>query len=270
MRTELVPPTHLPLALSTAGRLRPFLRLAAVAVVVLVADALTGTMSKQDVALSAWVVTVARIASAALILRYPLAGFVFALEVDKWDWFWLGMPDLSSADHAWYQEWDKLLDLVVLAAAAAVAWRWVDPLARRVALAMFAYRVIGVALFTVTHERWLLIVFPNVFETMFLLYLVFRVLTGRTEMLHNGVTAAIVAVALLVPKMGTEVFLHALESRPWKMWQLLPWPGLDAWLWGGALYALPLATLVLLVHASEGRATRRDPETHLEAPAPPA
>ncbi|MGE3855556.1 MAG: hypothetical protein AB7G21_01215 [Dehalococcoidia bacterium] len=261
--------THLPLALSTAGRLRPFVRLLLVALIVVAADAATGWMSGHGVVVSAWVVTVARVLSAAVILRYPLAGFVFALEVDKWDWFWLGMPDLSSEDHAWYQQWDKIMDLVSLAAAAFVAWRWVDPIARGLALGMFAYRVVGVALFSVTHERWLLIAFPNVFETMFLLYLIFRVLSGRTEMLHNRATAGLVAVALLIPKVGAEVFLHALESRPWRMWELLPWPGLDAWLWGIALYALPFAVLVLLVTLSEGRATRRDPETHLEAPGPP-
>lgn len=104
---------------------------------------------------------------------------------------------------------------------------------------------------------------------MFLLYLVFRVLTGRTEMLHNRLTAALVTLALLVPKIGVEVFLHGLDSRPWRMWQLLPWPGFDAWLWGAALYALPLAALVVLVQTSEGRATRRDPETNLDAPATP-
>jgi len=260
---------HLPLALSTPGRLRPFLRLALVGLVVFAADALTESMSHRGLVLSAWIVTAIRVVSASVILRYPLAGFVFALEVDKWDWFWLGMPDLGDAGQTWYQEWDKVLDLVTLGAAAYVASRWVDPLARRIAIGMFVYRVIGVALFSATQERWLLIVFPNVFETMFLLYLIFRVLTGRTEMIPDRGTATLVMLALLLPKVGQEVFLHGLEARPWHMWRLLPWPHADAWLWGIALYALPLAALVMLVWTSEGRATRRDPETHLEAPGLP-
>ncbi len=235
----------------------------------ILADVATEAMTSRGFVLSAWVVTLLRIASAGVILRYPLAGFVLALEVDKWDWFWLGMTNLGDADRAWYQEWDKILDLVSLGAAAFVASRWVDPIAKRLALAMFAYRLVGVALFTLTGARWLLIAFPNVFETMFLLYLVFRVLSGRTEMLPDWRTAILVALALLVPKVGQEVFLHALEQRPWHMMRLLPSQRADAWLWGFGLYALPLAALVKLIWTSEGHVTRRDPETHLAAPGPP-
>jgi hypothetical protein len=260
---------RLPLVLTTPARVRPIVRLIAVGAIVLAADAATGWMSSHGLTMSAWVVTVARIASAGVVLRYPLAGFVLALEVDKWDWFWLGMPNLGDEDRAWYQEWDKILDLVTLAAAAFVATKWVDPIARTLALGMFAYRLVGVALFTVTHERWLLIAFPNAFETMFLLYLIFRVLTGRTEMIPDRRTAALVALAVVIPKVGQEFFLHGIEQRPWHMMRLLPWEGFDAWLWGLGLYALPIIALILLVATSEGRATRRDPETHIEAPGAP-
>lgn len=260
---------RLPLVLTAPARVRPLARLIAVGAIVLAADAITGAMSADGVTLSAWVITAIRIASAGVVLRYPLAGFVLALEIDKWDWFWLGMPNLGDEDKAWYQEWDKILDLVTLAAAAFVATKWVDPIARALALGMFAYRLVGVGLFTATHERWLLIAFPNAFETMFLLYLVFRVLTGRTEMIPDRLTAGLVALAVVIPKVGQEVFLHGLEQRPWHMMRLLPWEGFDAWLWGLGLYALPITALVLLVATSEGRATRRDPETHIEAPGPP-
>ena len=261
---EPAQPVHLP---SLPGRLRPFVRLALVGGVVLLLDAATARLSEHGLLLPASIVTVARILSASVIFRYPLAGFVFALEVDKWDWFWLGMPDLSDADHAWYQEWDKVMDLVTLGAAAATTFYWRDHLARNLALGTFALRLVGVAAFTMTQHRWLLIAFPNLFESIYLLYMIFRVLTGQHQLLHSRASAAVVMLALLIPKLGQEYFLHHLEQRPWHIYHLLPWPTLNAWLWGGLLYALPLAALVVLVWCSHGRATSRDPEVQLEAPA---
>lgn len=249
------------------GRWRPFARLALVAGVVFALDALTARLSAHGLALPASIVTVARILAAGAIFRYPLAGFVFALEVDKWDWFWLGMPDLSDADHAWYQAWDKVMDLVTLGAAAATTFYWRDHLARNLALGSFAFRLVGVAAFTFTQHRWLLIAFPNIFESIYLLYMIFRVLTGQHQLLHSRATAVAVFIALLIPKLVQEYFLHHLEQRPWHIYQVLPWPMLNAWLWGGMLYALPLAALVVLVLRSDGRATSRDPEVQAEAPA---
>ena len=246
-------------------RARPFVRLLLVAILVLIVDTVTGELSRQGIRFDAWVVTVLRVAAPVLIFRYPLAGFVFALEVDKWDWFWLGMLDRSGVEQAWYQEWNKILDLVTLAAAAAVTLRWNDPIAKRLALAAFAYRLVGVALFEITDSRWMLILFPNVFETIYIVYMLFRVLTARDEMLGSKTGAAVMLVALLIPQVGQEIFLHQLEDRPWNLWRLLPFPNFDAWLWGGLFYLLPVVTLVTLVHLSEGRATRRDPEVEVDA-----
>jgi hypothetical protein len=229
------------------GRLRPFVRLALVGALVLALDGLTAQLSDRGVVLPASIVTVVRILAAGVIFRYPLAG----------------------VDQAWYQEWDKVLDLVTLGAAAATTLSWRDHLARNLALGAFAFRLVGVAAFTMTHERWILIAFPNLFESIYLLYMIFRVLTGQHQLLQSRTAAAVVVAALLIPKLAQEYFLHHLEQRPWHIYHVLPWPTINAWFWGGLLYALPLAALVVLVVRSHGRATSRDPEVQPEAPALP-
>lgn len=246
-------------------RLRPFLRLGLVVLIVIAADIATQQLTNRGGTIPIAIVTIARIASALTILRYPFAGFVFSLEVDKWDWYWLGMSDRSAADQAFYQDWDKVLDLVCLSIAAIVVLQWPDVRAKRLALGMFAWRIVGVAAFEITDQRWLLIVFPNVFETMYLLYLLFRLLSGHDSMLESRRETLFVALALLVPKVGQEIFLHALEERPWHLWHILPSSVLDAWLWGAAMYALPLIALAYLLLNVEGRATRGDPEVQVSA-----
>lgn len=249
------------------ARFRPFVRLVVVAVLVMVADFATSHLVRQGATFDFPAVTVVRLVASLLILRYPLAGFVVSLEVDKWDWFWLGMADRSAADQDLYQSWDKSVDLICLAIALIVVLQWPDRRARWLALGTFAWRTAGVVAAIMLGHRWLLIVFPNVFESIYLTYMIFRVLSGHQQMLHSVKATALVGLALLIPKVSAEVFLHAFNDRPWHMFSVLPggFSFLDAWLWGLALYALPLVVLVISMQHAEGRATRGDPEAQVSA-----
>jgi hypothetical protein len=241
-------------------RLVPFVRLGVLAAIVLVGDEATGYFSERGGAIDPWAVTAMRIASSLLVLRFPLAGFIFALEVDKWDWYWLDAGDRSDADQAIYQRWDKVIDLFTLGMAAIVALRWRDALARSIALSAFVWRVVGALAFVVTGQSWLLIAFPNVFESMFLLYMIFRVLSGQSRMITGTMTAVLVSLALIVPKVAEELFLHMFNDRPWTMFESLPGPVPDALLWGAAMYTLPAVVLVVLVSRAHGLRTQGDPE----------
>jgi hypothetical protein len=247
------------------SRLVPFVRLVVVAAIVLVGDEATGYFTERGGAIDPWAVTAMRIASSLLVLRFPLAGFIFALEVDKWDWYWLDAGDRSEADQALYQQWDKVMDLFTLGIAAIVALRWRDALARNIALVAFAWRVVGAVAFVVTEQSWLLIAFPNVFESMFLLYMIFRVLSGQTRMLDGRTAAVLVSLALIIPKVAEELFLHMFHDRPWTMFESLPGPVPDALLWGAAMYALPAVVLIVLVSKAHGRPTHGDPEQQVSA-----
>lgn len=240
-------------AAGISPRARPFVGLFLIAVLVWGIDLATGRLTREAEALPFEAVSAVRLVTALAILRYPLAGFVLTLEVDKWDWFWLGMGSRSAADQVLYQQWDKGLDLAGFALAAVVVWRWRDERARALALGAFGVRVTGVAAFLATGQRWLLIAFPNAFESMFLIYVLFRTLTGHERMLEGLRSSALVALALVLPKVVQEYFLHALGKRPWHLVQLTAWPLVDVWFWAAMLYALPVIALTVLIVTSDRR-----------------
>jgi hypothetical protein len=111
------------------------------------------------------VIAVVRIAGSLPVLRWPLAGGVLAVVVDLSDLLLRDTLDLGGVPD--YQSLDKWLDQVYMACFLIVALRW-QGTERRVAIGLFAYRLVGFVLFELTHERALLLLFPNVFEFWFL------------------------------------------------------------------------------------------------------
>lgn len=112
------------------------------------------------------VIAAIRIAGSLPVLRWPLAGGLLAVLIDLSDLLLRDALDLGGVGD--YQSLDKWLDQVYLGAFLVVAWRWGDP-ARSIAAVLYVYRLAGFALFELTGERLLLLVFPNVFELWFLL-----------------------------------------------------------------------------------------------------
>ncbi len=112
------------------------------------------------------VIAVVRIAGSLPVLRWPLAGGIFAVLVDLSDLLLRDAFDLGGVPD--YQSLDKWLDQVYLALFLVVALRWRGP-ARQVAVALYAFRFVGFVLFEVSGDRSVLLLFPNVFEFWFLL-----------------------------------------------------------------------------------------------------
>jgi hypothetical protein len=112
------------------------------------------------------IIAVVRVAGSLPVLRWPLAGGLLAIAVDLSDLFLQHYLDLGGLGD--YQLFDKLADQVYLALFLIVALRW-SGVERRVAVALYAWRMAGFVLFSITGERALLLVFPNVFEPWFLL-----------------------------------------------------------------------------------------------------
>ncbi len=112
------------------------------------------------------VIAAIRIAGSLPVLRWPLAGGILAVLVDLSDLLLRDVLDLGGVGD--YQSLDKWLDQVYLATFLVVALRW-DGWPRRIAVALYAFRLIGFVAFELTGERALLLLFPNVFELWFLL-----------------------------------------------------------------------------------------------------
>ena len=112
------------------------------------------------------VIATIRIVGSLPVLRWPFLGGLLAILVDLSDLLLMDALDLGGVPD--YQSLDKWLDQFYLALFLIVALRWTNP-ARAIAIALYAYRLVGFILFELTGERGLLLLFPNVFEFWFLL-----------------------------------------------------------------------------------------------------
>ena len=90
------------------------------------------------------VITAVRVAGSLPVLRWALAGAILAILVDFSDLFMMNLLRLGGVRD--YQSFDKIVDLVYMATFLAVALRW-SGTPRTVAVALFGYRILGVAAF---------------------------------------------------------------------------------------------------------------------------
>ncbi|HEX5015507.1 MAG TPA: hypothetical protein VFV72_15280 [Candidatus Limnocylindrales bacterium] len=137
------------------------------------------------------------------MLRWPLAGGLLAIFVDLSDLVLRDVLDLGGIPD--YQAFDKWMDQVYLAAFLVVALRW-SGVERTVAVVLYVYRLVGFALFELTGQRILLLVFPNVFELWFLV--VAAIHAARPGYDWRPARLAVVIVACLAVKEVQEWSLH--------------------------------------------------------------
>lgn len=156
-----------------------------------------------------WGVILARVLVPLTIPRYPLPGILAALILDAVDQ--TIFQGLSGVDLSGYQGYDKALDIYYLAVAYIATLRnWTSYAAVRISRFLFYYRLVGVVLFELTGARWLLLVFPNVFEYFFIVYEAYRLrwdplrLSARRLM---GIAAAI----WIVVKLPQEYWIHVAQ-----------------------------------------------------------
>ncbi|MFV8415690.1 hypothetical protein ACNFLK_06585, partial [Methanosarcina mazei] len=103
------------------------------------------------------------------IPKYPLPGIIASLVLDAIDkTIFQLFTDLPLDD---YQGYDKALDIYYLTITYLSTLRdWSNLFAFRLSRFLFYYRLVGAALFGITHLRALLFIFPNVFEYFFIFY----------------------------------------------------------------------------------------------------
>jgi hypothetical protein len=113
-----------------------------------------------------------------------------------------------------YHSLDKVLDSYYLSIEFIVALGWDNPWARWPAVVLFPYRMIGVVLFEITHQRITLFLFPNLFENWWL-YVVAVERFAPELTPRNWRSTLLPLGVLLVPKMVQEYVLHFSEAQPW-------------------------------------------------------
>lgn len=154
----------------------------------------------------ALVIGLVRVAGSLPVLRWAFAGAIIAILVDFSDLFMKNLIALGGlGGSAGYQSFDKWLDLVYMVTFLIVALRW-RGVARNLAVGLFAFRMIGFAIFEVVQWRGILLIFPNVFEFWFVF------VAGRNLFSPNYELTArrtvLWFIALLALKEGQEYVLH--------------------------------------------------------------
>lgn len=160
-----------------------------------------------------WVVVLARFLVPLTIPKYPLPGIITALVIDAIDQTIFQAFTNLNLDS--YQGYDKALDIYYLTIAYIATMRnWTNLYAFKVSRFLWYYRLFGVTLFELTYEppgpRWLLLIFPNVFEYFFIFYEIVRLrwdpvrLTKRATLLW----AAGIWIFIKIPQ---ELWIHIFQ-----------------------------------------------------------
>jgi len=154
-----------------------------------------------------------------LIPYYPLPAIVACLILDGVD---QTIFQLFGHDPPNYQSYDKAMDVFYLSLAYLSTLRnWESEPAFRIGWFLYFYRLVGALLFELTHARWLLLVFPNVFEYFFISYETIRSRWKPTQLLVGWWLSAAAVIWVFV-KLPQEYWLHVAEldvtdeiSRHW-------------------------------------------------------
>ena len=164
-----------------------------------------------------FVATIVRLIVPMFILKWPLGGLIASVVADTLDVVLIAA--IRSGMFEDYTSADKLLDTYMLAFAAFVSLRWDNRIARFASIALFAYRVVGVAILQLTDERWVLFVFPSVFDFFFVYHLVTTRWLPALEVSGYRMLAYLLLI-LSGMKLVQEFILHVVEFRPlcWMNW----------------------------------------------------
>jgi hypothetical protein len=139
---------------------------------------------------------------------FPLPAVVACLVLDGVD---QTIFQAFGQDPPGYQSYDKAMDVYYLSIAFLSTLRnWASSPAFQVAWFLYFYRLVGALLFELTGARWLLLVFPNVFEYFFIAYETVRSRYRPTSLLLGWWLSAAALIWVFV-KLPQEWWLHVAE-----------------------------------------------------------
>ena len=171
------------------------------------------------------IIAITRLLGALPVLRWPFYGGLLALVIDQSDLLLMNLIHLGGIGD--YQTFDKVLDQAYLLTFLIVALRW-PGLPRSVAVGLFVFRFVGFVAFETFEERWILLVFPNLFESWFL------VMAGRVQFnLEARLVGLPLAALLLASDQRQEPNVQKPQDwvglGPWLRLTVHCWSSLEVW-----------------------------------------
>jgi hypothetical protein len=190
-------------------------------------------------------VVVLRFLVPLLIPRFPLPAILACLVLDAADQSIFQM--FTDDPLPGYQAYDKALDVYYLAIAYCSSMRnWRDPVAFQASRFLYLYRLVGVTLFELLHWRWLLLVFPNTFEYVFIAYEAVRTRWNPLRLTATAILAICAFIWIFI-KLPQEWWIHIAQLDFTELMADNPY------LWG------VLAALVVIAGVSAWLLRRRIP-----------
>ncbi len=158
--------------------------------------------------------TLLRLIVPLTILRWPLIGTLLSSILDLNDWKLSGLEFQNG--YAFYQNWDKAMDLYYMTIALFVSFKWKDKIAKNLTAFLFMYRFLGDVIFWITQSHIFLFIFPNFFENFFVFYLLFTTIYKKTKLFTTNEVWPVLIIFLGIPKIIQEYFLHVLQKQAWQ------------------------------------------------------
>tara|TARA_X000001036_G_scaffold439171_1_gene489324 strand:- start:28865 stop:29389 length:525 start_codon:yes stop_codon:yes gene_type:complete len=147
------------------------------------------------------IISFVRIFASLIVFKFNFFGGLLVILIDFSDLFMMNLISLGGVRN--YQMLDKFLDLFYISFFLIITLRWRSDL-RNISLLLFVFRMIGFGLFEVFEKRFILFLFPNIFEFWFL---------GIAFLSHYKIYVTknkiiIVLLFSLVLKLTQEYILH--------------------------------------------------------------
>ena len=146
------------------------------------------------------------------ILKFPLLGALLAIALDYVDFELYRDFNHGNLEH--YQEMDKILDMYYLSIEAYVTASFKNRTVKKTLFALYIYRFLGFILFTFTQNIWVLLIFPNVFEALFIFYLASKRIFKK-DIIPSFKSLIPILLILFILKLIHEYFIHITTVEKW-------------------------------------------------------
>jgi hypothetical protein len=191
------------------------------------------------------VVVAMRFVVPLFIPRFPLPAILAALVIDAADQ--TIFQQFTNLNLDGYQNYDKALDIFYLTIAFLAVYRnWTNTTAINVARLLWYYRLVGVWLFEVFQERWILFVFPNTFEYFFIAYAAIHTQWDPRRLTDRAVVG-LAAFIWIVIKLPQEWWIHIAQNDFTDFMKVDVFGTTSTTSWADAITNRPLVTLALAV-----------------------
>lgn len=148
------------------------------------------------------------------IFRWRFWGVVLSIAADASDVMIMEKFGFGPFTGQVYNGYDKLFDIYNLFIEFLMVLKWSNPLAKRTGAALFAWRMIGAAIYEMTHLRSMLFFAPNIFEYFYLAVAGLEKYVPKFR-LDSAKKLIIILLIVGIPNIAKEYYMHYLELNPW-------------------------------------------------------